>query len=92
MSEQTTPSLEELEEYVLGVADATDPADPKYGVYLDHLKKMEEVRNLAHSRRLSKEAILNAVVTGVGLVAVLGYEHFLPITGKAFSLLMKIRL
>ena len=92
MSEHEAPSLDDLQEYVLGVADATDPADPKYKQYLEHLKTIEEVRNLAHSRRLSKEAILNACVTGVGLVAVLGYEHFLPITGKAFTLLTKIRI
>lgn len=86
------PTLDGIQEYLVSLMDATDPADTKYSTYLDHLKKIEEVRNLAASRRISKEAVLSAVTSLAGIIAILGYEHFLPVTSKAFGLLLKIRL
>lgn len=89
-------SLKELDKEILrigNVLSGMDPMDPNYGPILDVYETLNTIRSqqLNSKDLVSKDAILSAVVTVVGTVAILFTEEGRIISSKALQFLGRFK-
>lgn len=74
--------LSDLENY--------DPSDDEYIKIVDRIIKLDSMNHtVVEKKELSKDAILGAVVSVLGILLVINTERVGAITSKAFSLIRK---
>lgn len=65
------------------------PDSDEYVTYLEHLQKLEKLRNESHSRKPSADTMLVVGGNLIGILIIVGFEHAHVLTSKAFGFIMK---
>lgn len=78
-------ALDQEIERLVNLLGTMNPVDPDYIKISDSIKVLCEAREKKNDRVLSKEMLLNAGVSLLGILIVLNFEKTGVITSKAFS-------
>lgn len=86
-----TDPIQETIEAALKEAELHDPASEDYTTIARNVETLAKAKALGESKKLSKDAILGAATSFVGILAVLHYERLAVVSSKAFGLIMKVK-
>lgn len=78
----------EIDRLVLELKDHA-PGTDKYGVIVERLSKLHKVQAEKKPARVNPDTALTVAAHLAGIVLILNYEHFGPITSKALSFVPK---
>lgn len=86
-----TDPIQQTIEAALKEAELHDPSSEDYTTFARNVETLAKAKALGESKKLSKDAILGAVTSMAGIVAVLQYERLAVVSSKAFGLIMKVK-
>lgn len=90
-STSSEPTTEDIMHKVYLKLQETEPGTNEFNDLLDNLNALNKIKSTKDENRVSADAIVAAISSIVGILAVLNYEHVHVLTSKAFGLVTKPR-
>lgn len=85
------PTTDDIMLMVYTRLQAAEPGTQEFNDLLDNLNALNKIKSTKDENKVSADAIVAAVGSLLGILAVLNYEQIHVVTSKAFGLIPKAR-
>lgn len=85
------PNTDDIMRMVYLKLQAAEPGTQEFNDLLDNLNALNKIKSTKDENKVSADAIVGAVSSILGILAVLNYERIHVVTSKAFGMIPKSR-